>query len=398
MQRSKLVRENIALILHILKAMDFLLPNRKSIAASAQRVVADMHRDLEEHKTRVAELEDIVERLQVVATESLQNELFRLEMRRKELLLDLERTDSAILDRRARLATAKSDVEYVRAHPHPDIHAPRSRINSNASNNGPNMSTNTSGNLMDAVKEEQKNMNSMVDINIGRNLSNDSHDPSHRPRLSSAEIRGQSLEDEYLEENEMLTVIRKTTSALSAGKNFPTGSVHMLFVVHCNNIDDVIVYYPITDSMNSNNSGNECVACSKLIQNGGDEQPSLLDLTSYESLVSYGAKLVPNHERDFPHVKDLSPPSSLMGTQAGILGQLVGAIQLPLTPDVIIDIWILPNGVTWATTSIDGNSFSHLERIFVTSEMNHGVSQVVAVDIFGRHDRKGYMLLEKVTA
>lgn len=378
--------------------MDFLLPNRKSIAASAQRVVADMHRDLEKHKTKVVELEDMVERLQLVATESLENELFRLEMRRKELLLELERTDSAILDRRARLETARTDVEYVLSHPHPDIHAPRSRINSNASNKGPNLNNTTTSNVMDS-KENPKDMNSsMVNSAIDRNMSHDSHDPTHRPRLSSAEIRGQSLEDEYLEENEMLSVIRKTTSVLSAGKNFPIGSVHVLFVVHCNNIDDVIVYYPVTDSTSGNNGGNECVACSKLIQNGGDEQPSLMDLTSYESLVSYGAKLVPNHERDFPHVKDLPPPTSLLGAEASVSGQLVGAIQLPLTPDVIIDIWILPSGVTWATTSIDGNSFSHLERIFVTSEMNYGVSQVVAVDIFGRHDRKGYMLLEKVTA
>ena len=84
--------------------MNWLLDRRdRSVASSAQRVVQDMHKDLEYHKTRVGELERTVVQLQEIATKSLQEELFRLEMRRKEILLELEETDNAILDRRNKL-------------------------------------------------------------------------------------------------------------------------------------------------------------------------------------------------------------------------------------------------------------------------------------------------------
>ena len=74
--------------------MNWLLDRRdRSVASSAQRVVQDMHKDLEYHKTRVGELERTVVQLQEIATKSLQEELFRLEMRGKEILLELEETD-----------------------------------------------------------------------------------------------------------------------------------------------------------------------------------------------------------------------------------------------------------------------------------------------------------------
>ena len=97
--------------------MDLLIgaldPKRKSIAAQSQRVVSALHADVEKYKTRNKQLEHIVDKLQIVATESLENELFRLEMRKKELLLELERTDSAIIDRKARIDTAKRSVDAV---------------------------------------------------------------------------------------------------------------------------------------------------------------------------------------------------------------------------------------------------------------------------------------------
>jgi hypothetical protein len=82
----------------------------KSVATSAQRVVADMHRDLDLQRKKVTELESLVGRLTDLCTESLENEIFRLELKRKELLLELQTTDEAILDRQRRLEAAKDGV------------------------------------------------------------------------------------------------------------------------------------------------------------------------------------------------------------------------------------------------------------------------------------------------
>ena len=42
----------------------------------------------------------------------------------------------------------------------------------------------------------------------------------------------------------------------------------------------------------------------------------------------------------------------------GAAAQLVGAVEIPLTPDVIIDVWRGPDQLCWATTSVNGVSFA----------------------------------------
>ena len=81
--------------------MDWLFDSRsKSVASSAKRVVADLHGELEAKTKRIVELERVVKQLQILSTGSLENELFRLELRRKELLSELDSVDAAIRDRR----------------------------------------------------------------------------------------------------------------------------------------------------------------------------------------------------------------------------------------------------------------------------------------------------------
>jgi len=80
-----------------------------------------------------------------------------------------------------------------------------------------------------------------------------------------------------------------------------------------------------------------------------------------------------------------------------VTGQLIGAIELPLTPDIIVDVWRAPDDQCWSTTSVDGVSFAVLERIYIQRETHWGVSQIVQVDLFGRHPTKGYLLMESVT-
>lgn len=94
--------------------MEWLIDKRsKSVASSAQRVVADMHRDLDLQKKKVADLEELVSNLTELCTDSLESEIFRLELRRKELLLELERTDTAIQDRQHRLENARDDIRNI---------------------------------------------------------------------------------------------------------------------------------------------------------------------------------------------------------------------------------------------------------------------------------------------
>ena len=353
--------------------MNWLLDRRdRSVASSAQRVVQDMHKDLEYHKTRVGELERTVVQLQEIATKSLQEEIFRLEMRRKEILLELEETDNAILDRRNKLEHSRMTIERA--------------IRSES---------------MDMAESTASKAGKGVTKTGTRERTGGSFDSSEGK--SSQELRGQALEEEFLEETEMLGVIKDTLAE------------QVMFVIHSNSIDDVIVYYP------SASSSADLISVAMLAEH--EEAGAILTpLGNMDTMMSYGPQIVPNHERDFPHVQELAAPLCMRNLDNGGAGaaaissrrastgrvtededrenkgQLVGAVRLPLTPDVIIDLWRLPDGRCWATTSVDGTSFVVLERIFVTSEMSYSVSVVVAVDIYGRHAAKNHMLAEKITS
>jgi hypothetical protein len=191
----------------------------------------------------------------------------------------------------------------------------------------------------------------------------------------------------------------------------------VLFIVHRNNTPDIIIYSPSSHDV-------EVVSVLKLPDL--DAPSSLVSLTSFEVMMAYGAKIIPNHEREYPHVKELAVPLTIKKAWrsklekdtsddndkdstpinnkqnlivSGSMGQLMGAFEIPLTPDVVIDVWFDPDScLYWATTSIDSVSFAVLERLYVTTETTWGVPTVVQVDLFGRHPIKGYMLLESVTA
>ena len=346
--------------------MDWFIDRRgKSVASSAKRVVEDLHKDLDTQRTRVKELERACVQLQEVATKSLKEELFRLEMKRKELLLELEETDDAILDRREKLRSTENSMKRV--------------MESEAIGNSLPVPANRGGG-------HRANINESFDSVEGK---------------SSQEIRGVALEEEFLEETEMLRNIKELLKE------------QVLFVIHSNNVDDVIVYFPSSSNV-------EIISSAKLEEH--DEVGVVLTPTgNLDTMMNYGPQIVPNHERDFPHVQELVAPlcmrteasgeaSSITVNRRGSTGrvpasddnnnkgQLLGAVRLPLMPDVIIDIWRLPDGRCWATTSVDGTSFGVIERIFVSSETTYSVSVVVAVDIYGRHAAKNYLLAEKITS
>jgi predicted RNase H-like nuclease (RuvC/YqgF family) len=82
----------------------------KSIAHSAQRVVADMHIELDKQNKKIKELERTIFKFKNMCTESLERDISRLEARKKELISELAATDDAILAAQDRLRSTKEEV------------------------------------------------------------------------------------------------------------------------------------------------------------------------------------------------------------------------------------------------------------------------------------------------
>ena len=209
-------------------------------------------------------------------------------------------------------------------------------------------------------------MGSLMGIN-GSAAAGDSGKGATDMSLTVSEARAAALEEQYMEESEMLAAVKEI------GRD-------SLFIVHRNNVSDIIVYSP---------SANDAEIVSSYKLTDYNDKNSITELTTFEAMMAYGAKIVPNHDRDFPHIKELAVPHHVNETHAGAVAQLVGAVEVPLTPDVIIDVWRGPDQLTWATTSVNGVSFAVLERMFVTSEVKWGVPTVTQVDLFGRDPKTG---------
>ena len=319
----------------------------KSVAQSAQRVVADMHKHLEKQNKKVRELESVITQFNKLFTDSLEQDLSRLELRKKELAKEIDAIDVQIADRRNRLQNMRQEIYQIIA-----------------KNDVEHLTGIRSGGMEGMALAER-----------AEKIGNGNGDKSLDLSLTLSETRAAALEEQYLEESEMLAAVK------DMGRD-------LLFIVHRNNVNDIIVYSPSA-------SDADIVSSYKLADY--NDKNSITELTTFETMMAYGAKIVPNHDRDFPHVKELGVPSHVNETHAGAVAQLVGAVEIPLTPDVIIDIWRGPEQVCWATTSVNGVSFAVLERMFVTSEVKWGVPTVTQVDLFGRHPGKGFLLLESVT-
>ena len=74
----------------------------------------------------------------------------------------------------------------------------------------------------------------------------------------------------------------------------------LLFIIHRNNVPDVIIYAPADNDA-------DVVKSYKL--SDINDASSITELTTFENMMAYGPKIVPNHERDFPHVTELAVPA-----------------------------------------------------------------------------------------
>jgi flagellar biosynthesis/type III secretory pathway chaperone len=94
--------------------MDWFFDRRnKSIATSAQKVVSDLHTELDKQATTIKELERVIFKFKNMCTDSIERDINRLEGRKRELISELESTDEQILIAQERLRAAKEEVANV---------------------------------------------------------------------------------------------------------------------------------------------------------------------------------------------------------------------------------------------------------------------------------------------
>ena len=100
------------------------------------------------------------------------------------------------------------------------------------------------------------------------NLVPSSYDTNRKsPRLTSvSDANILALEEQYIEESDLLSSVREATDSV-------------LFIVHRNNVDDVVVFTPT--------EGADIVSVFKIIDL--DNKPhDLIELSTFEKLMAYG--------------------------------------------------------------------------------------------------------------
>jgi len=353
--------------------MDWLFDiKNKSIASNAQRIVADMHHHLDQQQKRNHELELVITQLQHLCTDSLEHEIFKLESRKKELQLELETIDVSILERKEKLLQVKTRVKQLL---HENID------NLTRVEGSPPLHDYDNTKLVQAIRTTPTGTDHPIpgkDVIISDTQV--LHEDSDIQTEEGLPIRG-LLDDDFIEDTEMVTRIKE-------------GEPDFLFLLHRNSTEDLIIY-------KYNQKGTkDIVTCYKISIQAENEIKE--PISSFEKLMAYGAKEVSPQDRDDAEVIQLPPPYSPKDFPTSQYGKLQSSIELPIAPNVVIDIWQSPQGTgqgkgkCWGTTSVDGVKFAVLERIFILSEIRWGLPTIVQVDLFARHPIRGDLLLESL--
>ncbi len=96
--------------------MDWLFNNskaEKSLAVNAQKIVAEMHGHLEKEKLRNKELESVIFKFQSLCTQSLEEELERLEKRSMELAHEKAEIDRQIKEKKLILGNMRDEIHSI---------------------------------------------------------------------------------------------------------------------------------------------------------------------------------------------------------------------------------------------------------------------------------------------
>lgn len=214
--------------------------------------------------------------------------------------------------------------------------------------------------------------------------------------VMTSNLRDSSLDHEREEENELFEAIKAMES-------------NLLFLLHRNNIDDIIVYLPPspTSSSSSSSSVSEMISLYRL-RDPSDPQ-TIEDISSFEKMMAYGPKPIPNSNRSEPDVIEIPCPGIGNGDGTQV-GEFIGCLQLPIASAVLIEIWkysppcsdLSDSSATpslpkyWATVTANQIAYAVLECLYIKSEVRWGFTTVTSVEITARHPVDGHLLVEEI--
>jgi len=378
-----------------------LQARNKSVVNNAKLAHRNMLEKLEHQRVRLLQLERVVGSYESVCLDALQADINRLERHRKELLLDLDTTETALAERKKKMNETKALMASLKEE------GDGSRSNPDTTGTGPLAMTSSSSSSRGMVGHASAPvLRHLGGSSASGRLSHRTHDSNHNgsyiPSAFNLTLVDRSayaddeLEMDYIEENEMLDSIREILSPQ-----------HVLLIIQRSDVDDILICTP-------SSIASEVVCMSKLSDDSGRVPPS--PINHIEAKFGLEAAIVPNHERDFPDVYVMQVPEYIAPTlvrffeekqqvenikgssrseSIGIEGTLIGAVEIPAVEDVVIDVWRV-EGLTWATTTVGDVKFAVLERIFVTCDFSLGKPNVSQIDMFARHPETGHIVEETI--
>lgn len=352
--------------------MSWLLdPGGKSVANRAQKVVADMHSQIEKQNRHIQDLEQIVLSLECMCTGPIELEIMRLEKRKEQLQNELEATDELITKYKKNVLDSKLQVAKV-------LNREKQYTHKIASHNMDSV---------DCSTECSRSGDSLQARDLHINHSNSTHVsakhyPSSQRGCHHDKSENEFSGDEMLEEEfELLASVKVIEPRL-------------LFMIHRNTAEDIIIYAPPLSESDS-------TLTIYRIRDHTDRS-SNEELSYFEKMMAYGPKVIPNHDRDEPEVREMMYSGGTVCNGSKVvclqsLGDLIVAMELPVVQDVQIDIWKASTiDKYWATTTIEGVKFAVLERIYIISEVRWGFPTVVGIELAGRHPISGKVLTEMI--
>jgi hypothetical protein len=313
-----------------------------------------------------------MERMTATCAGYVESDLIRLSQRRQELLKELSHVDAAILERTHMLSRVKADMTGVAASGKASPPRKEKGLVDGQKKHGNSRSEGTEGYGGDEGEGSAED----TGTEGGAEASN-----AAEKKLSFLKKRSnsESHEDGYDGPAAFAVELKDNVD-------------NMLFSVDRSDAEEVVVYL---FSMKDDGAASDIVTAHRAFKTV-DGKLTVTRISAYEWMVAYGAKVVPNHEREDRETVELSEIGSKPGDP---MGELVGAVEVPCAPDVIIDIWRIEVGngessKVFSTTSINGVLFCLLERISLRSETHWGLSSVVEISLHGKHPVTGSSVVE----
>jgi hypothetical protein len=325
----------------------FLDPNGKSVAKNAQKIVINLHSQLEKQQCHINQLESLVEELKSGYSQPIQKEIHRLEKIKVEYQNKIIDIDDQIAQYEKSLSEMDLKIE---------------KIFSNKTKR-PSLPSH-------ATDDEREATNDLTLKVI----------PEHR--LLSQSFESFSNGNDQEDEHELLEAVRAIEP-------------QVLFVLYRNTTEDVIVYLPPAKQ-------SETLSLYRL-RDPSDRQTAE-EISSFERMMAYGPSLRSNSDRNEPDMLELPCPGLLTD-----FGEFVGCLKLPIVTDIKIELWrhrveklvepiALPDIVApkyWTTVAIGDTKYAVLECLYIKSETRWGFNTVTSIEITARHPVDGRVLREE---